>query len=340
MAHGHDVVVQQSAGSGSGLADAEYVAAGARLADTAEEVWGTADLIWKVKEPIAPEYGLIREDQILYTYLHLAPDRPQTEALVNSGCVAFAYETVEVDGRLPLLTPMSEVAGRLSVQAGARCLEKHAGGRGVLLGGVPGVMPGQVVVIGGGIVGRNAVAMAVGLGADVTVLDINLDVLRDFDNQYAGRVHTVYSSQQNLEDALRRADLVVGAVLVPGARAPKLVRREHLSLMKDGAALVDVAVDQGGCAETTHATTHADPTYIIDGVVHYAVANMPGAVARTSTFALNNVTLPYGLKLANQGWRAAVEGDPSLRLGLNVLHGAVTYEAVATAHDLPFQASI
>lgn len=334
---GHDVVVQATAGEGSGLTDAEYVAAGARILTTAEEVWGTAEMICKVKEPIAPEYGLIREGQILYTYLHLAPDRPQTEALLASGCVAFAYETVEVNGALPLLAPMSEVAGRLSVQAGARCLEKVMGGRGVLLGGVPGVLPGQVVVIGGGIVGRNACAMAVGLGADVTVLDINLDVLRGFDTDYSGRIKTLYSSAGTLEEALRRADLVIGAVLVAGARAPKLVKREHLAMMKPGAALVDVAVDQGGCAETTRPTTHADPTFLVDDVVHYCVANMPGAVARTSTFALNNATLPYGLALAAQGWEKAVEQSLPLRLGLNVAKGDITYKAVAEAHDLPYR---
>lgn len=336
VGHGHQVLVERSAGVGSGIGDDEYAAAGATVVETADEVWGQAEMIWKVKEPIQPEYARIREGQILYTYLHLAPDRPQTEALLASGCVAFAYETIEVDGTLPLLAPMSEVAGRLSVQAGARCLEKHAGGRGVLLGGVPGVLPGQVVVIGGGIVGRNAVAMAAGLRADVTVLDINLDVLRAFDAEYQGRVKTLYSSQANLEAALGRADLVIGAVLVPGARAPKLVQRHHLAGMKEGAAIVDVAVDQGGCVETTHATTHADPTYLVDGVVHYAVANMPGAVARTSTFALSNATLPYGLKLAYLGWEKAVALDPALRLGLNVLRGDVTYEAVAHAHDLPY----
>ena len=306
--------------------------------DTADEVWGRADLIWKVKEPIASEYGKIREGQILYTYLHLAPDLPQTQALLESGCVAFAYETVEVDGRLPLLQPMSEVAGRLSVQAGAHCLEKYQGGRGVLLGGVPGVPSGEVVVIGGGIVGKNAVAMAVGLGADVTILDINLDVLRWYDDSYRGRVNTLYSSQHNVEESLQKADLLVGAVLVPGAKAPHLVRREHLALMKQGAAIVDVAVDQGGCVETTHPTTHADPTYVVDGIVHYGVANMPGAVARTSTFALNNATLRFGLELADKGWERAIAENESLKLGLNVCKGQVTYKAVADAHGLPYTA--
>ncbi len=336
--HGHTVLVEQNAGTGSGLTDEEYVDAGATMVATADEVWGQADLIWKVKEPISAEYGKIREGQILYTYLHLAPDLPQTQALLASGCIAFAYETVDVNGRLPLLQPMSEVAGRLSVQAGAHCLEKYQGGRGVLLGGVPGVPSGEVVVIGGGIVGKNAVAMAVGLGADVTILDINLDVLRWYDDSYRGRVNTLFSSQHNVEESLRKADLLVGAVLVPGAKAPHLVRREHLSLMKQGAAIVDVAVDQGGCVETTHATTHADPTYVVDGVVHYGVANMPGAVARTSTFALNNATLRYGLALADKGWEKAIADDRSLKLGLNVCKGQVTYKAVADAHGLPYTA--
>ncbi len=333
---GHQVIVQQDAGAGSGLPDEEYIRAGARIVPTAEDVWGQAEMICKVKEPLAAEYPLIREGQILYTYLHLAPDLPQTQALMASGCVAFAYETIEVGGRLPLLTPMSEVAGRLSIQAGARCLEKVMGGRGVLLGGVPGVAPGKVTIIGGGIVGKNATAMAVGLGADVTVMDINLDVLRAFDAQYAGRVRTLHSSPANVEDSLSQADLVIGGVLVAGARAPKIIRREHLALMKPGAAIVDVAVDQGGCCETTHATTHAEPTYIVDGIVHYAVANMPGAVARTSTFALNNATLPYGVKLANLGWKEAVATDASLALGLNVCEGKITYEAVAKAHGLEY----
>jgi len=339
VSHGHSVIVEQSAGSGSGIPDEEFIRAGAEMVSTAEDVWGRADMIWKVKEPIAPEYGKIREGQILYTFLHLAPDQVQTNALIDSGCVAIAYETIQTaDGALPLLAPMSEVAGRLSIQAGAHCLERHQGGRGVLLGGVPGVPPGKVMVVGGGIVGLNAVRMAMGLGADVTVLDINIDRLRWFDNSFQGRVKTLYSSAHNLELALGVADLVVGAVLVAGARAPKLVTRAHLGLMQPGAAIVDVAVDQGGCVETTHPTTHAEPTYIVDGIVHYAVANMPGAVARTSTFALNNATLSYGLKLADLGWEAAVAGDPALRLGLNVCDGKVTYEAVATAHGLDYTA--
>jgi len=334
---GHKVIVEQNAGFGSGIPDEEFISAGAEMISTAEEVWSRAEMIWKVKEPIAPEYSRMRENQILYTYLHLAPDRPQTDALLNAGVVGIAYETVQdPDGSLPLLTPMSEVAGRLSVQAGARCLERVCGGRGVLLGGVPGVTPGNVIVIGGGIVGLNAVRMAVGMGADVTVLDVNLHRLRWFDNSFNGRVKTLYSSTHNLEQALGTADLVIGAVLVAGARAPHLVTRQHLSLMQPGAAIVDVAVDQGGCVETTHATTHADPIYEVDGIVHYAVANMPGAVARTSTFALNNATMRQGVLIANEGWETALKKDPTLRPGVNVAHGKVTYRAVAEAHGLEY----
>jgi alanine dehydrogenase len=332
--HGHDVIVERSAGIGSGLSDEDFIAAGGRIVSTAEDVWGRAEMICKVKEPIAAEYGRIRKDQILYTYLHLAPDLTQTEALIKSGAVCFAYETIEENGALPLLAPMSEVAGRLSIQAGAHCLEKHQGGRGVLLGGVPGVPPGNVVVIGGGIVGKNAVAMAAGLRADVTVMDINVDVLRWYDDSYRGSVKTLYSNPHNIETAVAGADLVIGAVLVAGARAPNLVTRSHLKLMKSGAAIVDVAVDQGGCVETTHATTHADPTYVVDGVVHYGVANMPGAVARTSTFALNNATLRYGLMLADLGWQEAISKSDGLKLGLNVCQGDVTYKAVADAHGM------
>jgi alanine dehydrogenase len=334
----HKVLVQQGAGLGSGISDDEYIRAGATIVPTAEEIWGKADMVWKVKEPLKSEYPLMRAGQILYTYLHLAPDLPQTQALIKAKNIAFAYETIQTDnGALPLLAPMSEVAGRLSIQAGARCLEKVSGGRGVLLGGVPGVLPGRVLVIGGGIVGASAVRMAVGLGADVIVMDISIDRLRDFDNEYHGAVQTLYSTPHNLEWALSRSDLVVGAVLVAGARAPHIITRAHLGLMKPGAAIVDVAVDQGGCAETTHATTHADPTYVVDGIVHYAVANMPGAVARTSTFALNNATLRYGLALADKGWKRAIKDDPALKKGLNVCQGHVTYEAVAQAHNLQFQ---
>jgi alanine dehydrogenase len=335
---GHKVLVQQGAGLGSGISDDEYIRAGATIVPTAEEIWSKAEMIWKVKEPLKSEYPLMRGGQILYTYLHLAPDLPQTQALIKSKNVAFAYETIQTpDGALPLLAPMSEVAGRLSIQAGARCLEKFSGGRGVLLGGVPGVLPGRVLVIGGGIVGASAVRMAVGLGADVIVMDISIDRLRDFDNEYHGSVQTLFSTPHNLEEALSRADLVVGAVLVAGARAPHIITRAHLGLMKPGAAIVDVAVDQGGCAETTHPTTHAEPTYVVDGIVHYAVANMPGAVARTSTFALNNATLRYGLELADKGWERAIKEDPALAKGLNVCQGHVTYRAVADAHGLAFQ---
>ena len=334
---GHTVLVQAHAGEGSGFSDAEYQQAGAELVASAEDVWGRAELIWKVKEPIAQEYGLLREGQILYAYLHLAPDRPQTEALLASGVVAVAFETIEADGgALPLLAPMSEVAGRLSVQAGARSLERPQGGRGVLLGGVPGVAPGRVAILGGGVVGINAARMAVGLGADVTILDLSLERLRFLDHLFQGRLKTQASSEHAIVEQLQAADLVVGAVLVAGARAPRLIRREHLSAMKPGAVLVDVAVDQGGCAETTRPTTHAEPTYVVDGVVHYAVANMPGAVPRTSTLALHNATLPYAVALADRGWQAACAADPVLARGLNVCQGRLTYAAVAEAHGLPY----
>ena len=334
---GHTVLVEAGAGEGSGVSDEEYIRVGAQIVQTAQDVYGLSDMIWKVKEPIAPEFPLLRQGQILYTYLHLAPDPIQTEALIKAGVVGIAYETVEMDdGSLPLLTPMSEVAGRLSVQAGAHCLTRHAGGSGVLLGGVPGVEPGRVTVVGGGIVGLNAVKMAIGLGADVTILDVSLTRLRWFDNQFHGRVKTLYSNPYNLERMLAKSDLVIGAVLLPGAKAPKLISREMLSLMKPGSAIVDVAVDQGGCVETTKPTTHADPTYLVDGIVHYAVANMPGAVARTSTFALNNATIPYGLRIANMGWKAAVLSSTSLAKGLNVANGMVTYKAVADETDQPY----
>lgn len=334
--NGHTVLVQKGAGLGSGITDDEYVAAGARIAETAEEVWGSANMIWKVKEPIAPEYPLIRENQIIYAYLHLAPDPAQARALLDAGCVAIAFETMATDtGALPLLAPMSEVAGRLSIQVGARCLENYFGGGGVLLGGVPGVAPGKVVVLGGGSVGKNAARMAMGLGADVTVLDVNLDRLRWFDDTFGGRIRTLYSSPYTIEEEVTRADLVVGAVLLPGARAPRLVTRELVSRMKQGAAIVDVAIDQGGCVETIKITTHANPTYLVDGVVHYGVANMPGAVPRTSTFALQNATLPFAVRLANLGWEEAAAADPMLARGLNVVHGKVVHPAVAQALDLP-----
>ena len=332
VAQGHQVLVQQGAGSEIGLPDAQYVAAGASIVASAQEVFAQADMIVKVKEPQAAECAMLREDQILFTYLHLAPDPDQTAALVRSRAICIAYETVTgPGGGLPLLAPMSEVAGRMSIQAGAAHLEKSRGGMGLLLGGVPGVAAGHVVIIGAGVVGANALQMAVGTGARVTVLDKNLDRLRQLDLVYGNRIATLHSNAQALEEAVLSADLVIGGVLVPGAAAPKLVTRSMVSRMKKGAVIVDVAIDQGGCFETSHATTHADPTFIVDGVVHYCVANMPGAVARTSTFALNNATIGHVLALAGKGWRRALGDDPHLRHGLNVCQGKVTFEAVAHA---------
>ncbi len=328
--HGHDVVVETRAGVGIGADDAAYVAAGAVIADTADEVFATSDMIVKVKEPQPTERAMLREGQILYTYLHLAPDPEQTRDLVNSGAICIAYETVtDRDGGLPLLKPMSQVAGRMSVQAGANFLEKAHGGRGVLLGGVPGVLPGKVAVIGGGVVGFNAAQMAVGLGADVTILDRSPAVLERLATHFATSAKTLFSNRANLETAVAEADLVIGAVLIPGAAAPKLVSREMLRTMKRGAVLVDVAIDQGGCFETSQATTHDDPVFVVDDVVHYCVANMPGAVARTSTYALNNVTLPRALAIADQGWQGALAADRHLANGLNIWNGKVTSEAVA-----------
>ena len=329
-AHGHEVWVETGAGNGIGANDADYEAAGALIKVDARTVFDGCEMIVKVKEPQAVERAMLRKGQILYTYLHLAPDPEQTADLVKSGVTAIAYETVTGLGNtLPLLKPMSQVAGRMAIQAGATALEKANGGRGVLLGGVPGVLPGKVVVIGGGVVGFNAAQMAVGLGADVTILDRDPDVLERLDNHFEGRARTLYSGKAALASLIADADLVIGAVLIPGAAAPKLVTRDMLSTMKPGAVLVDVAIDQGGCFETSKATTHAEPTYIVDGVVHYCVANMPGAVARTSTYALNNVTLPHALRIANMGWKAALKADPNLAEGLNVHEGKVTYEAVA-----------
>jgi alanine dehydrogenase len=334
---GHDVVVQTLAGDSIGFSDEQYIEAGASILDTAEQVFDAADMIVKVKEPQAVERAMLKADQTLFTYLHLAPDVPQTEDLIKSGAVCIAYETVtDAAGQLPLLAPMSEVAGRMSVQAGAHCLEKAQGGRGLLLGGVPGVEPASVVVIGAGVVGQNAVAMAVGLGADVVVLDKSVDVLRQMDKQYGNRIKTVYSTKESLERHVLAADLVVGAVLIPGAAAPKLVSRDLISRMKKGAVLVDVAIDQGGCFETSKATTHAEPTYVIDDVVHYCVANMPGGVARTSTIALNNATLPFVLALANKGAKQAMEDDANLLNGLNVCRGKVTYKSVADDQGLEY----
>jgi len=328
--NGHEVWVETGAGLGIGVSDDDYKAAGGSIRQTAAEIFAECEMIVKVKEPQAVERAQLRKGQVLYTYLHLAPDPEQTADLVKSGVTAIAYETVTGPrGSLPLLKPMSQVAGRMSIQAGATALEKAHGGRGVLLGGVPGVMPGKVVVIGGGVVGWNAAQMAVGLGADVTILDRDPEQLERLGMYFESRAKTRFSNHANIADSISDADLVVGAVLVAGAAAPKLVTRDMLGLMKPGAVLVDVAIDQGGCFETSHATTHADPTYVVDGIVHYCVANMPGAVARTSTYALNNVTLPHALKIANMGWREALKANPHLAEGLNVHEGKITYEAVA-----------
>jgi alanine dehydrogenase len=328
--HGHKVWVQTQAGIGIGATDEDYKAAGAQIISTPEEIFAKADMIVKVKEPQAVERKMLREGQILYTYLHLAPDPEQTKDLVNSGALCIAYETVTSPrGGLPLLAPMSQVAGRMSIQAGAHSLEKAQGGRGVLLGGVPGVAPAKVVILGGGVVGTNAAAMALGLGADVVVLEKNNDRMEELVARFGTHLKTLYSTQGAVEDECASADLVVGGVLIPGAAAPKLISRKMLRDWKAGSVLVDVAIDQGGCAETSKPTTHANPTYEVDGVIHYCVANMPGGVARTSTFALNNVTLPFGLAIADKGWKQALKDDPHLRNGLNVAHGKVTYKAVA-----------
>ena len=331
-AHGHSVLVQANLGSAIGLADEQYAAVGAKVIADAAEIFGRAELLVKVKEPQPRERAMLRPGQVLFTYLHLAPDREQTADLVRSGAVCIAYETVTSPaGGLPLLAPMSEVAGRLAVQAGAAHLELPAGGRGVLLGGVAGVPAARVAIIGAGVVGSNALQMAVGAGAQVTLLDRNVDSLRQLDQLYGNRIATRYSTTHAIEEAVLDADLVIGAVLVPGAAAPKLVTRAMVSRMKRGAVLVDVAIDQGGCFETSHPTTHAEPTFVLDGVVHYCVANMPGAVARTSTFALNNATLPFVLALTDKGWKRALADDVHLRHGLNVCQGAVTHQAVALA---------
>ena len=335
--HGHEVIVQQGAGLGAGLTDEDYIAAGATMIETADEIFASADMIVKVKEPLAEERKKLRPGQILFTYLHLAPDAPQTRDLIDSGAICIAYETVTAaNGSLPLLTPMSEVAGRLAPQVGAHALEKAQGGRGVLLGGVPGVPAAEVVILGGGVSGTHAATIAVGMGAQVTVVDRSADALKRLASQFGTSISTVFSTRSAIEELVRRADLLIGTVLVPGAAAPKLVTRDMLKTMKPGSVIVDVAIDQGGCVETSHATTHADPTYVVDGVVHYCVANMPGAVARTSTFALNSVTLPFTLALADKGWRKALEQDPHLREGLNVCEGKLTCEPVAQAHGLPY----
>ena len=336
-AAGHEVFMEAGSGLGSGFADAEFTAAGAKLLPTAAEVFEKSEMIIKVKEPQANEIAMLRKGQILFTYLHLAPDAEQTQGLLKSGVTAIAYETItDAHGRLPLLTPMSEVAGRMSVQIGAQYLQKTNGGRGMLLGGIPGVPPAHVVILGGGVVGIHALRMAVGLGARVTVLDRSLPTLRDLDDLFGNRIETLWSSQTHVEEVLPSADLVVGAVLVPGAAAPKLITRAMLKLMKQGSVIVDVAVDQGGCVETTKATTHADPVYFVDGVLHYGVANMPGAVPRTSTLGLTNATLPYAMKLAGMGWKAALASDKGFLAGLNTHEGLLTCKPVASEQKLPF----
>jgi alanine dehydrogenase len=333
---GHDVLVEASAGDGSSMPDADYERAGATIASV-DDVWSSAELLLKVKEPIEAEYSRLREGLVLFTYLHIAADEPLTRALVDSGIKAVAYETVETDDRrLPLLAPMSEIAGRLAAQAGAYFLEKPLGGRGLLLGGVPGVQPGKVLVLGGGVVGYNAAVIAIGLGSQVTILDKSIDRMRYLDEILSGRVSTVMSTTLQIESMIGDADLVIGAVLVPGARAPKLVTRDMLGGMKNGAVIVDVAIDQGGCVETAHATTHSDPVYEVDGVLHYCVANMPGGVPITSTKALTNATLPYVEAIAEHGLADAVARDKALAKGVNVLEGRITYEPVAEAHDLDY----
>lgn len=336
VGHGHKVYVQHTAGEGSGFPDELYVKAGAEILPKIEDVYAIAEMIIKVKEPIKPEYPLIRRDQVVFTYFHFASDRELTEAMIRSGAVCIAYETVELpDRQLPLLIPMSEVAGRMSIQEGARFLEKPQGGMGVLLGGVPGVKPAKVLILGAGVVGRNAALMASGMGADVTIADISLPTLRHIAEVMPKNVKTLFSSRHNIEAELPDTDLVIGSVLIPGAKAPKLVTRDMLSLMRPGTLLVDVAIDQGGCFETSTPTTHSNPTYTIDGILHYAVANIPGAVPRTSTLALTNATLPYALRLADKGWRQACKDDKALALGVNIVEGKVVFPAVAQAWDLP-----
>jgi alanine dehydrogenase len=337
VVHGHTVLVQKGAGEGSSFSDAEYQAAGATLIDTADEVFAQADMIVKVKEPQAVEIAKLRPGQILYTYLHLAPDYEQTVGLIGSQAVCIAYETVELPNRsLPLLAPMSEVAGRMAAQVGATYLQKPFGGRGVLMGGVPGVLPAKVVVLGAGVVGTNAAYVAKGMGADVTVMDVNLDRLRYLDDIWGNSVRTLFSNKHNIKEQVYAADLVIGSVLLPGAKTPWLVTKDDLQYMKKGAVVVDVSVDQGGCIETTHATTHAEPTYFVEGVLHYGVANMPGAVPNTSTLALTNATLRYGLAIADKGWKQAVADDAALAKGVNVCEGKVTYKEVAEVHGLDY----
>ena len=335
--NGHTVYVQHTAGEGSGFSDEEYVSAGASILPTIEDVYAKAEMIIKVKEPIAPEYPLIRENQVVFTYFHFACDLALTEAMMKAKAVCIAYETVQLPDRsLPLLIPMSEVAGRMSIQEGARFLEKPQGGRGVLLGGVPGVKPAKVLILGGGVVGRNAALMAAGLGADVTITDISLPTLRHLADVMPKNVKTLYSSAHNIEMELPTSDLIVGSVLIPGAKAPHLVTRDMLKLMRPGTVIVDVAIDQGVCFDTSHPTTHAEPTYMVDGILHYAVANIPGAVPFTSTMALTNATLPYAVSLANKGWRQACKDDAALAMGVNMVDGKITFKGVAEAFDLPY----
>jgi len=335
---GHTVYVQATAGLGSGFSDDEYVGAGAEILPAIEEIYDVAEMIVKVKEPIESEYELIRKDQLVFTYFHFASYQPLTEAMVKSGAVCLAYETVEKsDGSLPLLVPMSEVAGRMAVQEGAKYLEKPLKGRGILLGGVPGVRPAKVLIMGGGVVGTNSAKMAAGMGADVTIMDLNLPRLRYLDDVMPANVNTMMSNEYNIRELIGSHDLIIGAVLIPGAKAPHLITRDMLKDMTPGTVLVDVAVDQGGCIETCKPTTHADPTFIIDDIVHYCVANMPGAVPYTSTLALTNATLPYALQLANKGWKKACQENKELELGLNVINGDVVYKGVAEAFDMPYQ---
>ncbi|MCB0645850.1 MAG: alanine dehydrogenase [Saprospiraceae bacterium] len=334
---GHEVYVQDQAGTGSGFANDAYIMAGAKILPTIEDIYGIAEMIIKVKEPIEAEYGLIKEDQLLFTYFHFASHEPLVHAMIKSNAICLAYETVKApDGSLPLLIPMSEVAGRMSVQEGAKYLEKPMGGRGILLGGVPGVKPGKVLILGGGIVGTEAAKMAAGLGADVTIMDISLKRLRYLSEILPPNVDTMYSNEYNIRNMIGESDLIIGAVLIPGAKAPHLITREMLKSMKPGTVMVDVAVDQGGCIETCKPTTHDDPTFVIDDVIHYCVANMPGAVPYTSTIALTNATLPYALELAGKGWKKACEDNRDLREGLNIVNGKIVYQAVAEAFKLRY----
>jgi alanine dehydrogenase len=338
VAAGHSVLIQQGAGEGSGFSDNDYTSVGARIGADAAAVWGDSEMIMKVKEPIASEWPMMRNGQTIFTYFHFAADEKLTRAHIDSGATCLAYETVELSTReLPLLTPMSEVAGRMAVQEGAKYLEKLYGGRGVLLGGVPGVAPAKVVILGGGVVGINAAKMAAGMGAKVTVLDLSLERLRYLSDVMPANVTLIYSNRHNILEQISTADLVVGAVLIPGAVAPRLIRREDLKTMQPGSVIVDVAIDQGGCVETIHATTHENPTYVVDGVIHYGVANMPGGVPRTSTLALTNATFPYALRLANLGWKKACTDSVPLRKGLNIIEGNVVYPAVAEAFGLPLK---